>query len=254
MADTPSPHWYEEFYRADYFAAYGPTLTEERTGEEVAFVERVLDLRPGDEILDLCCGYGRIAVPLAQHGLRVTGLDLNPALLDELRERAAAAAIEIDTVHADMREIPFEARFDAVIDIFSSYGYLDSDEEDQQVLTRACRALKPGGRFLVDVINREWIVANYVQHDWHQADDGTYFIEDRELDLLTSRNHVNFTIVSPEGEVRRSAGLHMRLYTLTETVRMLERAGLTFTGVSGAFDGVPYGVHTPRMIVTARKG
>ncbi len=109
------------------------------------------------------------------------------------------------------------------------------------------------GRLLVDVVNREWVVSNYVQDERREGPDGTVYLEHRDLDLVASRNHVDFTIVSPEGTLHRSAGLHMRLYTLTETIRMLEQAGLSFDSVHGGFDGCAYGVDARRMIVVSRK-
>lgn len=252
MTSHPDP-WYVEFFQGDYLPSYGHTFTPERVEREVAMVERALGLMPGDRVLDLCCGPGRHALLLAQRGLRVTGQDLNADYLDSARRSAETEGLTLKTVHGDMRRIPFEAEFDDVINMFTSFGYLETEDDDQEVLRQVARALRPGGRFLLDTINREWVVSNYIQNDWHADPDGTVYLEHRDLDLLTSRNHVSFSVVGPDGTRRESIGHKVRLYTLTEMARMLDRAGLALERTYGGFDGEPYAVTTRRMIIVARK-
>ena len=103
------------------------------------------------------------------------------------------------------------------------------------------------------MINREWVVSNYIQNEWHSGEDGTLYVERRELDLVTSRNRISFTIVSPDGARRGSDGINVRLYTLTEMIAMLQGAGLGFVRAYGGYDDEPYSVFTRRMIVVARK-
>jgi SAM-dependent methyltransferase len=137
--------------------------------------------------------------------------------------------------------------------MYSSFGYLESEADDTQVLASIANALKPGGRLLLDMLNREWAVANYIQHDWHTGAGGTLYVELRELDLANSRMHVTFSIIEPGGGRRDSVGHHIRLYTLTEMIRLLERAGMNMTGVYGGFDGEAYAIDTRRMIILAQK-
>jgi SAM-dependent methyltransferase len=245
--------WYEEFFDQDYLKTYERALSTERTQREVAFVCQTLGLGPGDEVLDLCCGHGRHSIELAVRGLQVTGLDLNEGLLDQARNGADERGLVLDLVHGDMRAIPFRSRFDAVINMFSSFGYLESEEDDLRALTGVRDALKVGGGLLLDMINREWVISNYVENEWREDDSGALVLEHREIDLLTSINHITFTLVGPDGTARESVGHHIRLYTLTEIVRMLGRSGLQYEQVYGGFEGEPYEVDSRRMIVVARK-
>ena len=98
------------------------------------------------------------------------------------------------------------------------------------------------------------MLSNYVQNDWHTAADGNTYLEHREFDLVTGRNRVTFNIVTPDGSRRDSPGHDVRLYTLTELVRLLDAAGLHLSTVYGDYDGRPYHIDTPRMIVVATKG
>ncbi len=245
--------WYVNFFSTDYLNIYRHVFTDERSAQEAAFAQRALELAPGASVLDLCCGQGRHSVPLAQHGCRVTALDLNRDYLDLARRTAHDSDVELETVAADMRRIPFAERFDGVINMFSSFGYLESEADDAQVLESVAKALKPGGGFFLDMLNREWAVANYIQNDWHRGPDDTLYVERREFDLATSRMDVRFTIIDATGGRRDSVGHHIRLYTLTEISRMLSQYGLTVAATFGSFEGAPYAIDTRRMIIAARK-
>jgi SAM-dependent methyltransferase len=249
--DTRS--WYVDFFRDDYLKVYHHLFTKERAEKEVAFAEQALQLKAGATILDLCCGPGRHAVLFAQHGYRVTGLDLNNKYLEIARKSARAFNVTLDAIQADMRSVPFQDRFDAIVNMYSSFGYFESEADDLKVLESAATAIKPGGRLFLDMLNREWAVANFIENDWHSREDGTLYVEHRELDLASSRMHVTFTIVGPQGNRRDSVGHHIRLYTLTEITRLLERAELKVTGVFGGFEAERYGVDSRRMIVMAQK-
>lgn len=245
--------WYVDFFRNDYLNVYAHMFTDERAQKEAAFAASVLDLKTGAPVLDLCCGQGRHAVELAKRGLRVTGLDLNPEYLQLTRRAAKASKIQLETVAADMREIPFEKTFDAIVNMYSSFGYLESEAEDLKVLESAAKALNSGGQLMLDMLNREWAVANYIQNDWHSGADNTLYIERRDLDLATSRMHVHFIVIDPNGKRRESIGHMIRLYTLTEMTVLLARVGLTIRAVFGGFDSEPYSIDTRRMIIVARK-
>jgi ubiquinone/menaquinone biosynthesis C-methylase UbiE len=245
--------WYVDFFRDDYLKVYGHMFTAERAGKEASFVAETLKLEAGARVLDLCCGQGRHAVALAKRGLQITGLDLNRDYLELARRAAVAENVALETVAADMREIPFSSHFDAIVNMYSSFGYLESEREDLKVLESASRALKPGGQLVLDMLNREWALSNYIQNDWHSGADGTLYIERRELDLASSRMHVSFTIIDASGGRRESIGHIIRLYTLTEMSRHLESAGMNITAVYGGFEGEEYAIGTRRMIIVAGK-
>jgi ubiquinone/menaquinone biosynthesis C-methylase UbiE len=245
--------WYADprLHGEDYFLVFPAAMLEE-TPRQVEGLVRLLELPVGARVLDLACGWGRVAVPLAQGGYRVTGLDLSEAFLAKAREAARAAGVSIDFRRADMREIPFAGEFDAVIMIWSAFGVLESDDEDQKALDAVARALRPGGRFFLDQASREWIVRHFQSRDWAEREGGVLVLQERELNLLESRNYVRMTIVEPDGS-RRVYDHTFRFYTLTELVEMLSRAGLTFRAAWGDFDGSAYTLQSRHMIVLAEK-
>ena len=139
-----------EAFDEDYLYFYEELLTPERTAAEVELIWKLLELEPGLELLDLACGHGRIANPLAERGVRVTGLDATPYFLELARKDAAERGVEVEYVEGDMRSLPWTERFDRVLCWFTSFGYF-GDDENRQVLAEAYRALRPGGLFAVEI-------------------------------------------------------------------------------------------------------
>lgn len=249
MSEQP---WYVEFFGEDYLRMYAPVLTPERTEEEVAFIVERLGLPPGSKVLDLCCGHGRHSIPLAQRGYQVTGLDLSEVFLEKARADAEQAGVQVRWVHSDMRQVPFEAEFDAVINIFTAFGYLESDHEDQKVLRQVCKALKPGGLFLIETINRESIMRRLMPYDISRHEDGLLVLNERYFDLLTSRMAVRVTMIERDG-ARREYGHALRFYTLTELAHMLEVAGLRLEDYYGGLDGSTLTLDSRGLVVLSRK-
>jgi SAM-dependent methyltransferase len=245
--------WYVDFFRDGFYQrAWAPAERFQRAEREVDFIVEALGLPAGASVLDLCCGEGRHTVALARRGYRMTGLDLSALHLRLARQAAKEAGVSVRWHRADMRDIPWEGEFDTVINVFTSFGYFESDDEDFKVLAGAVRVLKPGGRFLLDTINREWLVRHLETHGWQEGADGTLSIEDRSFDLLTGRQRNRVLSIYPDG-TRREREIDLRMYTLKELVDMLSRAGLVTRGTWGAFDGRDYGLDTRRMIVLAEK-
>ena len=255
MTRASEQPWYVQFFKGDYLRIYGHTLQQDRTDLEAQFAIHALDIQPDHRVLDLCCGQGRHSIALAKTGLDVTGVDLSSEMLGIAQANAEENDAKLSLRQADMRRLPdeFECQFDAVINMFSSFGYLESEDDDQEVLRQIAKSLKPGGKLLMDLLNREWVIINNEEYDWRKHEDGRIVLERRQLDLQTSTNHLTYTEILPDGTSREMSDLHMRLYTLTELTKMLATAGLSIQNVYGGFQGEPYAVNTRRMIVVVAK-
>ena len=274
VGDTPP--WYVRFFKGDYLRVYGHTLQQDRTDLETQFIIHALDIQPHNRVLDLCCGEGRHSIALAKTGLSVTGVDLSSEMLEIARQNATQQGIfsveeeagfvgeqveyrndeeGLVLYQADMRQLPddFKDQFDVAINLFSSFGYLESEDDDQRVLHQIASSLKPGGKLLIDLLNREWVIINNEEYDWHQHEDGRLVLEHRDFSLEHSVNHITYTEISLDGTRREMSDLRMRLYSLTELIKMFKTAGLSFRAVYGGFRGEEYSVNTRRMIVVGTK-
>jgi SAM-dependent methyltransferase len=172
-----SHEWPVAFFDDDYLRIYRAMISPEMTAGEVDFLETALALPTGGEVLDVACGYGRHAIGLARRGYRVTGVDFNPHYLEAAEDDATAVGATARWVTADMRALPFEREFDGAYSYFTSFGYF-SDEENERVLAGVARALRPGGRFLLDVLNRDWILTHPQQRVWNPLEDGSLLMEE----------------------------------------------------------------------------
>ena len=254
--------WYRKLFERDYYDYFyvgGPSgslskeARERQSNEQTDFIVRELELPERARVLDLCCGWGRHAVNLARRGYRMTGLDLSTYHLRLAKAAARDAGVEVEWLHGDMREIPGRAsRFDAVINMFTSFGYFENEDEDQRVLDRIRRALRPGGRFLIDTMNRDWLMRVFRESDWSERPDGGFTMERRRYDIQTGRIDVDWIYVASDGK-RRQQSHSLRLYTFPELATMLSKADLSVRGTWGGFDGSELSMHSPRMIVLAEK-
>jgi len=211
----------------------------------------MLDLPKGSKILDLCCGYGRHAIGLAKKGFDLTGYDLSDVLLERARKECKKQKVKVALVKGDVREIPFESEFDAVINMFTSFGYFENGAEDQKVLNRVHAALKPAGKFLLDTINREWVIRAFQKKQWEELGKNVFALDERSFDPLTSRISARTVILG--GEKRTDRHHSMRLYTLTELVSMIVKAGMRVGSVYGHVDGRDYWIDTRRMVILAQR-
>lgn len=236
------------FAPGDYLHFYGQTLTPERSAREVALIRTLLNLRPGDEVLDLACGHGRLAVPMAELGMRVTGLDRSEGFLALARQAAAERGVAVEFVRGDMRRLPWRNRFDGVYNVFTSFGYF-RDEENEQVLEQVARALKPGGRFLLETQHRDFLLRHMVPYSVIERGDD-FLIDAHSFDPARGRFYTRRTVIRG-GTVRR-ARFFVRLYTPPEMAALLGRAGME---VVGFYDesGAPLSPDSRRMVVVARR-
>jgi SAM-dependent methyltransferase len=221
--------WFEEVFDEDYLRTL-PFMTPEQTLREVAFIKDSLRPPAEGELLDVGCGYGRHAIELGQGGYRVTGIDLSLPLLIRAADESQRRSLSVNFVHADMREMAFDNQFDGAYSFLTSFGYFD-EETNLRVATSICRALKPGGRFLVDVINRDYIVSDLPTRVWWEG-EGCVVLEEVDFNFQTNRLTVRRSIVFQDGR-QVEHDISIRAYSLHELAKLLRQAGFRVMEVSG---------------------
>lgn len=232
-----------------YLPAYAPQLTPERSDREAARLAEWLELAPGSRVLDLACGHGRHANRLARMGHRVTGVDITRGFLDAARAEAAAWGVDVAYRHGDYRELADVGAFDAVYNVFTALGYF-GDEDDRRVLAAAARALKPGGRFLIDTISRDAVLRKFSESRAQAFGEDGLLAEFSRWDARSGRLHTRWAI---HRDGRRRVSTHsVRLYTPQELTRLLAEAGLTVTAHHGDWSGAEPTLDSWRIILVAR--
>jgi SAM-dependent methyltransferase len=247
--DRVAPDWYDGFFELEWLDEIALRLPDEGTAGQVDFVVEKLELEPGARVLDVACGHGRHSVELARRGFRVTGVDLSPRSIDLARETARKENLDVDFVLSDARELDFESEFDAAINLFTSaIGYFDDELENQRVVDRVARALRPGGSFLVDTINLLSLARGFRALHWEEYESGMVMVERREFDFRRGRNRASWTFIRPDGS-RRELRHSLRVYAPHELIAMLEAAGLDVVGSWGSFDGAELSFDAWRLIL-----
>jgi ubiquinone/menaquinone biosynthesis C-methylase UbiE len=244
--------WYETFFREPWLEGFLLQIPDQHTAKEAGFVARVLGKPPGAHVLDLCCGIGRHSRALARLGFRVSGLDLSEPSLDVAKARTAEEGLDIEFIHADMRSIPFRDQLDAVVSMYSSFGFLETEGEDERVIREVAAALEPRGRFFLDMSNPLWLFRNYHPQVWAELPDGTVLLEHQVYEVRSGRALATWRLIRPDGQ-RDEIHFSMRAYTLPELVNMLHRSGLEPVDVWGGFDGSSYGMESVRLMLLAEK-
>lgn len=179
LADQIPEDWYAEAFDA----ASASMAWTDRTGPEVDRVAKILQTRGDERVLDMACGSGRHSLELRRRGFEVVGTDISSDLIEIARRDAAEADLDVEFVQADLRELDYEDAFDLVLNLNDgAIGYLESDEENRRSFEVIARALRPGGRNLVQLPNvlyarerlpqRSWIPATsmveLVEHRWNK--------------------------------------------------------------------------------------
>jgi SAM-dependent methyltransferase len=231
----PDSDWWRTWFGPSYLALYDDTLRE-RTPMEIDRLEALLQLRPPQRILDLPCGQGRHAIELARRGYQVTGVDISPFMIEVARERAKASGLEVRWLTGDMRHPIPGASFDLIVNLFTSFGYFAEDADDQQVLAASLSMLKPNGRFVLEVINGERVMANFEERGWFTVGQAAV-METRRLDRSSQRMVVERTVSTPP---ESETSIHtLRLYTGPQLETAMRQAGFGRVDLYGDWEGGP---------------
>ena len=249
---SAAAEWYEEFFDSVYAKVLATQFDAARTARQVGIVKRVLRLRKGQRVLDIPCGMGRLTLPLAKRGLRMTGVELAAAYVRRARRQAARDALDVRFIRRDMREIDFDGEFHAALNWFGSFGYF-SDEENLAFARRVLRGLRPGGRFLVEGMNKSFLLSHFRAH----SDDvigGVRIVHDARFDPRTSRTHDTWTMTQGRKTTRRE--ISVRMYNGMEMRKLLREAGFRDIELFGYGRNRPLGRftrHIQRLVAVGRR-
>jgi SAM-dependent methyltransferase len=227
-----SPDWWRSHFDATYLHEYEPIFAAEHDRRDVARLVELLGLPAGARVLDVPCGHGRHAVLLGEAGYRVDGLDYSAHLLDIARSDSSGPNVRY--TRGDMRKLParWTGRFDAVLNLFTSFGFFLDPADDSRTVAEFARVLAPGGVLIWHGGSRDGVMARFLERDWWRTSDGTLFAQERSFDTLSGVLSVRSEWNGPSGPGERTH--RIRLYSATHLSELLARNGLV---VEEAFDG-----------------
>lgn len=245
--------WFEG---ASFWSGLSDVLfPESRWEAAVGEVAEVLDLgglsnRPAPlDVLDLGCGPGRHALEFARRGHRVAGVDLMPDHLSEAARRASEEGLEAEWVQGDLREFEREGAFDLALSLFTSFGYDEDPEGDRRILRNVRRSLRSGGSLVLEMTGKEVLASRFQVRAWHPLGSDEHLLEERSVDPGWGGVESRWTHVRPDGQTAHR--MWVRLYSGSEIVTELLRAGFGSAELYGSLRGTPYDHTAERLVVCA---
>jgi 2-polyprenyl-3-methyl-5-hydroxy-6-metoxy-1,4-benzoquinol methylase len=243
--------WWEELFNEDFSRALN-RLSEQQIQRDATFIEESLGVSPGGVVLDLGCGAGYHAVELAQRGYAVVGYDLSLHQLALAADVAQEKHQKLNFMQGDMRDMAFESVFDGIYCWDTTFGYFE-EEKNLAVAARIFQALKPGGTFLVDVINRDFVTMQQPSSVWFEGDSAVC-MDDMSVDFISSRLKVKRSVMLDDGRTKE-CHYSIRLYSLHELGKLLHEVGFRIAEASGqpTTPGIFMGQNAPRIIILAQR-
>lgn len=245
--------WFES---ENFWTQYAPIMFDDARWAEAPtvaqYVKDIAGLGEGDKILDAGCGLGRISVELAALGLDVTGVDIIQSELDAARESAEAEGFPLTLINHDLRSFQAREQFDCAINLYTSFGYCATIEEDMKILKNIADSVKTGGTFIMECTSRETAIM--------------YFTAGEEFERAGYKVVTHFEVVGAWEGLRSQWTLYpldskqaidhtfiQRLYPATFLRDKLIDFGYSKVNIYGDFDKSPYNEHARTMLIIGKK-
>lgn len=243
--------WWKDLYDGLRLKTTFGILPKAKTKKDIDFIEKTLKLRKGDKILDLFAGLGRHSIELAKRGYLPTAIEYQKRYIKIAEEKAKNAKVKVKFIEGDVRKVNFGKSYDAVIIMYNSFGYFN-DRDEFRLLKKIASALKMRGHFLLEILNRDWILANFTPRS-EQVIKGIRIKEERSFD--SSQNRIKSKLTYLRGnKILAQKIMSWRLYSYPEIRGLLEKVGLKVVGTYSDFSREPVTSKVRLMQIVCIKG
>jgi ubiquinone/menaquinone biosynthesis C-methylase UbiE len=241
--------WYKHWFNSKEYLNVYKHRDEKEAEELVKLVFDNISLSKNSHILDLAAGFGRHAILFAKLGYNVTAVDLSENLLSIAKENAKSEGIHINFVHSDIRNFNPDSQYDLIVNLFTSLGYFEEDEENYYILRKVFDILSAGGFFVLDYFNKNFVVKNIVAKTVEEIDDGVItqhrFIEGERI--------VKEITIDKAGKVNKFYE-SVRMFSSNELIIMIQKLGFKNLRTFGDLSGNPFELESsPRIIIIVNK-
>jgi SAM-dependent methyltransferase len=250
LSSTVPDNWYQSFFTAPINAFWEACVPAAATEQEVAFIERHLQLDQPARILDIPCGAGRHSLALARRGHRITGVDISEDAVIRLRALASPDNLPLEVIHQDMGRLALDGCFDGAICFGNSFGYL-AHEKTLAYVRKLHTLLRHQGRFIIDTgMIAEAILAETEPESTYEINGYTFAVRN-EYEPRTGRMNVH-TVLS-RGTDRWQQSFSQAVYTCAELIRLLEENGFAFVGMFADTNDAPFARGQSRLLLVVQR-
>ena len=253
--------WFES---ENFWTQFAPIMFDDARWAEAPtvaqYVKDIAKLAPGSKVLDAGCGLGRISVELAALDLDVTGVDIIQSELDAAQDSAQAEGVELTLVNHDLRTFHAPNQFDCAINLYTSFGYCDTVDEDMQILRNIAESVKPGGTFIMECTSRETAILYWTPgEEFERA--GYKVVTHFEVTGAWEGLKSQWTLYPADADLKKTPAPQpvvdhtfiQRLYPATFLRNKLMEFGFSKAEVYGDFDFSPYNENARTMVLIGRK-
>lgn len=242
--------WYEDRQFWETFKDHMfPPESIEKAKEEIEQIIELAEIEKDEKVLDLPCGVGRHAIPLAEKGHKVTGVDLTEPYIEEAKEKAEESGLDIDFKVEDMRGFT-EGTYDVILHLWNSFGYFEDRDDDRKTAENFYQLLNEDGRLVMDISTKETIAKGFKPKIWDEKDD-RYFLQKREI--KDDWNWIEYEVIVVNGDKKEVHDMSHRLYSARELKTLLKEAGFSKIETYGDFEGEEYDQDAETLIMVAEK-
>ncbi len=235
-------------YDADIYDGLNTFLSD------LQFYKKWLPKNKDAKILELCCGTGRLTLPIAKDGYNICGVDYTPSMLRQAKRKAAEAGLEINFIEADIRTLNIQEKFDLIFIPFNSIHHLYKNEDLFETLEGIKKHLKQEGLFLLDCFNPN--IQYIVESEKEEKVIAEYTTSDgREVLIKQTMHYENATQINRiewhyyiNGEFHSIQNLDMRLFFPQELDSYLKWAGFNIIRKFGSFEEEPFTDNSEKQI------
>ncbi|MDZ7771383.1 MAG: class I SAM-dependent methyltransferase [Balneolaceae bacterium] len=230
-------NWFEKWFDSPLYEWLYANRDQKEATRLIDLLEETMNLHRCETILDLGCGRGRHSISLNERGYCVVGIDLSETAVQTARRKAEQKGLEnLRFEVRDMRE-PLQERFDAILNLFTTFGYFRSDQENARVFDSVASMLEPDGIFVVDFLN-----APLVRRSYRPEDSGEYEGIQYEIRRYIENDMIfkKITFSGDRLEEPRHYAERVKLYTLDWFREELGERGLRIRQVYGDYEGGSY--------------
>ena len=241
--------WFDKWFSSkDYLNVY-QHRNDEDAEKLIDLILSEININNDSYVLDAACGAGRHSILFAKKGFQVTGFDLSETLLNFAKDDANKFGLEITFYKSDIRNFFIDTKFDLIVNLFTSFGYFSSDEENFAFVKNAFKMLNKGGFFVLDFFNKEFLIQNLVS-DSQKKINGRTIIEHRKI----SGNRVIKKIQIKKESVINEYIESVRLYAKNEILNKFSDIGFSVNKIFGNYDGEKFDTkNSQRLIIIFTK-
>ena len=241
--------WFEEWFDSPLYEKLYSNRDEKDAASLADLIEEVIPVSAYRNVLDLGCGRGRHSITLAQRGYQVTGIDLSNKAIEKAKRIAGQKNLNnVKFFVRDMRD-PLPKQFDAIVNLFTTFGYFLEDEENRRVLRNTGKMLNQGGILFLDYLNPHYVEKNLVPSESGMYENLTYNVTRQIKDCMVFKT-IQFSDDSLDEPVKYRE--RVKLYDLEWFRDVLTDSGYDIIETYGNYEGSPFLVESPRMIIVAK--